>query len=120
MLWIPRADLDCTLYVQNPVGSGEAALVVDFYDPSGVLVHYEATSIPPYGSLALELDSLAGLPSGYEGGAVLESDQPIRAVVNIEPAGTGIFLSYGAVETVDTTVVVPTVSREYYGYNSSL
>ena len=118
-LFIPRADLDSTLYIQNPAGSGPATVLVTFYDSSGALVHSEFPMIPGHGSLGLELASLSGLPPGYDGGAVLEFDSPVEAVVNVQPDATGILLSYGAVETTDRMVVLPEVFRDYYGYNSS-
>lgn len=118
-LYIPRADLDSTVYIQNPVGSADAFLAADFYDTSGVVVLSEATSIPPNGSLAIELDSLLGLPQEYEGSVILESDQPIQAVVNIQPDETGTLLSYSAVETADGMVVLPAVARDLYSLNSS-
>ena len=118
ILYTPRADLDTTLFVQN-LGSGPATVLVTFYDSSGALVHTAFAMIPYHGSLGLELDSLSGLPPEYEGSAVLESDRPIQAVVNVEPDATGILLSYGAVETIDVVVVLPLVFRDFYDLNSS-
>ena len=112
-----RNGLNTTLFIQNTVGDA-ATIVVTFYDMDGVIVHTVGDTILPHGSLTYELATIPELPGGFEGSAVVASDQPILAVANVRALGADSLLSYNGILTGATEVVLPIIVRDYYDWNT--
>jgi hypothetical protein len=117
-LYVPHADLNSTLYVQNP-SENPGTLWADFYDLGGILVDTEAIDIPAYGSVTVDVDGLPGLPPDYEGSVDCRSDTPIQAVVDTEPDDADALVSYNALKMGHDRVFLPAVFRELADWNSS-
>lgn len=124
MLFVPHVARDdpgsnATLFMQNPSSSAVATVVVNFYQQDGTLVGTHVDTIPPHGTLALELATIPWLPTGYQGSAIIESDQPVLAIANLQQTDANGLLSYNSVLTGSVEVSLPGIMREYYGWNTS-
>lgn len=77
--------------VQN-VGTADATVIVTAYDKSSLATYTAQQTIAPGASYTFVPDSFTGMPSGFQGSAVVSSDQPIKAIVNVTNRQSG---SYG-------------------------
>jgi hypothetical protein len=112
-----RDDPNTTLFIQN-IGEITASVHAEFYDSSGTPVYTDDNIMPPHGSLTYELATMAGLPAGFEGSAVVSADQPILAVANLQPTGADVLLSYTGLLTGSTEIALTTVMRNWYGWHT--
>ncbi|MFQ5594558.1 MAG: hypothetical protein ACE5HA_10455 [Anaerolineae bacterium] len=77
------------IQVQN-TGTTQANVTVTYYDIAGTIVDTEPpTSIQPTRSVTFYQPNNPDLPNGFVGSAIITSDQPIVAVVNVANAGGG-------------------------------
>lgn len=112
-----RGSLNTTFFVQN-IGDGIAAITVEYYNSDGVRVHAVSDNIPLHGSLNYDQATMDGLPAGFEGGAVISSDQPILAVGNVRPSDADSLLSYNSAQAGAAEVVLPAIMRNFYGHDT--
>jgi hypothetical protein len=126
------------IFIQN-VGSADAADVDITYvpgamdvgsgpEPSGAAgVTDLDNTIPQYASIhkSQETMSSLGAPSGsfagrFLGSAVIESDQPIIAVVNQHNTGDYKLMTYNGFTGGAMEIAAPSYMRGYYGYYTTL
>ncbi len=67
-------------YVQNIDPAHVANVSIEFYDQSGVSIHTITDSIQPFASKGWWLPSLSGLPNGWVGSAVINSNYNVVAI----------------------------------------
>lgn len=108
--------------LQN-VGSGTATVSIESYQTgSNAAPVTKSDSVPQNGSKTL-LPADLNLPAGFQGSAVVSSDQPLNAIVNVtnrEAAGNGIAgglaaAQYQGISSPATTISFPLVKRDYFG-----
>lgn len=70
--------------IQN-VGTGDANIVVTAYDSSSSSTYTASPDSPlaPGEAFTFTPSDFSGMPSGFQGSALVESDQPIKAIVNV-------------------------------------
>ncbi|GIW06780.1 MAG: hypothetical protein KatS3mg060_1585 [Dehalococcoidia bacterium] len=56
--------------------------------------------------------------NGFNGSAVVTSDQPVAAVVNYSPGDNTSLLSYNGARTTGTTLFSPQATKAYFGFTS--
>ena len=99
--------------VQN-IGDAAASVDVSYYDPEGRLLARDSCpsascpAIAPGGGWTFFQAQQASLPQGYEGSAVVESDQPIVAVQAKDSVRDGKFAI-----AADTTSIAAGASKLY-------
>jgi len=106
--------------------SGDPAAVwITFYNQDGtVALDFDGGIIPGNGAKTWYLPShVPGLPDSFVGSAVVESDQPIAAIVNTQlPSGTDparVGTSVGVDEpATSTSMYAPQLMKDYWGWNS--
>jgi hypothetical protein len=89
LLYVPvaikrSADDSTAMFIQN-IAPGVANIVVQFYDLNGFSDPRwtsQPANVPTGQSLVLDLASYPPLPMGFSGSAVVQSSQPVTAVVN--------------------------------------
>jgi hypothetical protein len=102
--------------VQNLSGS-EANVSITFYSRSdGSVAATQNATIPANGSSTFF--PLSAVSSGFDGSAVIASDQPVAAIVNVLGNGTEHAASYDGFSAGATTVSVPLIQKNNYGINS--
>lgn len=111
------------LTVQN-AGSNNTDITVDYYeDGSAVAVHQDtATSVPPGVSVDFDISDPAhgtALGSTFKGAAVVTSDEPV-VVIDNQTTPNGQTQSYNAFTSGSTTVYIPDLYVDYYGWISSI
>jgi hypothetical protein len=94
--------------VQN-VGTADATVIVTAYDKSSTNTYTAQQTIAPGAAYTFVPDSFTGMPSGFQGSAVVSSDQPIKAIVNVTNRQSG---SYG--------VTGGKAAAQYQGIDSSM
>lgn len=121
------ADPWYTSYQVQNLGSEPADIVVDYYDENGVVqsaAQKTFSDVPPGGSVTVvQFSDDPNLGTGRFS-AVISADQPIAAIVNqqLVPSGaTGFtpiqpFSSYSGASEGSTTVILPVVMYNWYGY----
>ena len=77
--------------VQN-VGTSDATVIVEAYDKASANTYTAQQTIAPGAAYTFVPDSFSGMPDGFQGSAVVSSDQPIKAIVNVTNRQSG---SYG-------------------------
>ncbi len=112
-----------SINIQN-VGTGDATVVLNFYDANGSLVlSYTVTPvIPAGGSRSLYVPTqIPGLSDGQYS-VIVSSDQPLQVVVNsssTNPSTAGAYKGVQADE-VGTTLYFPGLYKNYYGFYSQI
>ncbi len=112
--------------VQN-VGTSTANLVVTAYDKASVATFTSSTTVAAGASTGFIPSSFAGMPSGFIGSAVVSSDQPIKAVVNVSNVFNGTFGTaggkaqalYQGSENTATTLYFPMVKHNRFGKSTA-
>jgi len=107
--------------VQN-VGSDVAHVLVTSYDAASAAT-YSATYDIPLGGAYTFLPSDFGQPDGFQGSAIVESDQPVKAVVNVTNRQAGDYgvvgglaaAQYQGIETPASTVSFPLAKINHFG-----
>jgi len=127
--WAQLGDVDNSSFTVQNVGSGQATVVITFYDENG----NDYTPNPlnnnqpnPFTlnageSFEVYLPGIPGLPDGRYS-VVISSDQEVVAIANLigqNTAGTVFYNgSYSGASTGATTVYLPSIVYEYYNWNS--
>jgi hypothetical protein len=88
VLYVPiaakrAANNGTVIYVQN-ISSTPATVYVLYYDPDGRTdpAATQTTNILPGASASFDASANASLPPGFDGSAVVQSSQPVTAIVN--------------------------------------
>ncbi|RCK75720.1 MAG: putative cell-wall-anchored protein SasA (LPXTG motif) [Anaerolineae bacterium] len=112
--------------VQN-TGSSPFTVSAYYYDQNGTQVGAPRTqSIPANASYIFDQSTDSGLSNGFTGSAkfVGDSTHLLAVVCNFYNAGTGSndaqFHSYNGMGIGGTTLYVPRVVKDYYGYQSGI
>lgn len=108
--------------VQN-VGSSTANLVVTAYDKNSASTYSYSITSTAGSSINIGPATIPGLPSGFIGSAVVSSDQPVKAIVNVtNQPSTGVGVSggkaaaqYQGTESVATTLYFPLAKNNRFG-----
>lgn len=108
--------------VQN-VGSSTASIVVTAYDASGSATYTVNSSLAAGASVNFNPASFSGMPNGFQGSAVVSSDQPIKAIVNVTNQLAGSFgisggramAQYQGTESTGTTLYFPNSKHNRFG-----
>ncbi|GAB4533078.1 MAG: hypothetical protein Fur0018_22120 [Anaerolineales bacterium] len=108
--------------IQN-VGTGTATISVTAYE--GTSTYSASQSVAPGSAYTFTPNDFSGMASGFQGAAVVSSDQPIKAVVNItnRPSGSlGVTggkaaAQYQGIDSsmADTTLYFPIAKGDSYG-----
>ena len=120
-------DYTTGLQIQNLSTTTSATVTVTFYNPNGTTAATQTGSIAAGASVTFY--PLGAPPSGWTGGtvpanfsgsAVVSSDQPVAAITTVVGTqGSSTFLgSYNGISTGATSVVLPIVFRNNFGYNT--
>lgn len=112
----PDAGTAVTNAVLQNQGTSVATVVVTYYDNGGNVQGTENKTIQPSAVIEVKSDS-APLPSGFQGAAVVSSDQPLASVVSIKndnvsaSAGSTTQSAYNGTSNPATTISFPSVWR---------
>lgn len=107
--------------VQN-IGSGPTNITVDYYSGPTKVATDTATGVPANASAHFDLETAApsGLPTGFNGSAIITSSaQPVVATDN-QTADGGFTQSYNGFISGATTLYVPGLYDGYYTWDASL
>ena len=111
--------------IQN-TSDQQASVTVTYYDGQTgdqIAAATETWTIPAFTTKISYQDANNDLPSGFSGSAVIAGNQPLAVVVNNANAGTDVdtsgFESYNGLATGSTTLYLPKLTVNYYGYQSS-
>jgi len=109
------------IHYQN-LGPSPAALTIDFYDGSGAKVaSHTVATLETNAATSLYAGSISGLPSGFEGGAVISSSQPVASTVAQIGSGAvknqALSNGFSSSET-SNSVLIPTVLKNMFFFNS--
>lgn len=105
--------------LQNPGGTA-ANVTVKFYSAGSTTAVTQWVGTVPAGSAQpIYLPGVAGMPTNFNGSAVVDSDQPLFGIANHDNP-TGPAAAYNLIATSDaaTTVYMPQIVRAYYGFES--
>jgi len=108
--------------VQN-VGTTTANIVVTAYDKNGASTFSSSQSVAAGAAFTFIPTNFAGMPAGFVGSAVVSSDQPIKAIVNLTNQLSGAFgvaggkaaAQYQGTEIADTAVYFPLAKNNRFG-----
>jgi hypothetical protein len=108
---------DSCFQVQN-LESLDANITVQYYAQGNTTpVATPSTTVPGDGSVTF--CPLSAVSDGFNGSVVIESDQPIAAIANVTGAAWGAFnASYAGFDGGATTVNIPLLFKDNYGYNT--
>lgn len=112
----PNAGTAVTNAVLQNQGTSAATVVVTYYDSAGNVQGTENKTIQPKAVIEVKTDN-APLPSGFQGAAVVSSDQPLASVVSIKntnvaaSAGQTTQVAYNGTSNPATTISFPSVWR---------
>lgn len=112
--------------VQN-VGTSTANIVVTAYDKNGSLTYTTSQTATVGSTIGLTPSNFPGMPSGFIGSAVVSSDQPIKAVVNVSNVFNGTFgvaggkaqALYQGTESADTKLYFPMAKNNRFGNSTA-
>lgn len=106
--------------VQNP-GTVSASLTIKYYrSGETVPVVTQNTSVAANSAKPIYLPSVAGMPTNFNGTAVIEASQPVMGIANHDHVPSGPAASYNLIAVGDAaqTLYMPQVVRAYYGFES--
>lgn len=113
--------------VQN-VGTGDAHISVTAYDSASTSSFSTAYTVTPGSSVTFFASDIPGVASGFKGSAIVSSDQPIRAVVNVTNrqlgsngvAGGTAAAQYGGIDGTKTgTSITFPLAKSPFGVKES-
>ncbi|MBI3968177.1 MAG: hypothetical protein HY329_21275 [Chloroflexi bacterium] len=109
-----------SLHIQNAGTAATSSLEARFFalDQPAPTATVRLSSLAPGAAVELGQASLPDLPSGFQGSAVVESDQPLALVVN-QSNGKSLLSSAGQV-TGASTLYGPLVLNNNGGFSSSI
>ncbi len=107
--------------VQN-VGTSSATIQVTAYDAASTATFSANTTLAVGGSKTFVPSDFASMPSGFQGSAVVSSDQPIKAIVNVTNRQSGVngvagglaAGQYQGMETGSTSLNFPIAKNNYF------
>jgi hypothetical protein len=102
--------------VQNLDPSGDATVVITFYNQDGTIAATVNDTIPAGGSKTYF--PLNAVNEGFNGSVVISADREIRAIVNVLGNGLAYGASYGAFTAGANTVYVPLLMKANSGYTT--
>ena len=117
-----------TSYQIANLGDQDADISVNYYDPAGATTSGQNRTfvdVPPGGSVTVLQATEDTLGAGTWS-AVVSASQPIAAVVNQQLGNAGSqssippFSSYSGASAGATTVVVPAIMHNWFGYNTKI
>jgi len=108
--------------VQN-VGGAVANIVVTAYDSASATTFTSSQSLAAGASFTFLPSHFSGMTNGFKGSAVVSSDQPIKAIVNVTNkesgslgvAGGKAAAQYQGTESADVTLYFPLVKNNRFG-----
>jgi hypothetical protein len=108
--------------IQN-VSASTATLVVTAYDKNSTSTYSYSITATAGSSVNIGPSTIPGLPSGFIGSAVVSSDQPVKAIVNVtnQPSsGVGVTggkaaAQYQGTEAAATTLYFPLAKNNRFG-----
>jgi hypothetical protein len=108
--------------VQN-VGTAAANIVVTAYAATGASTFSSSQSVAVGAAFTFIPSNFAGMPAGFVGSAVVSSDQPIKAIVNVTNNQSGSLgvagglaaAQYQGTEVADTALYFPLVKHNRFG-----
>jgi hypothetical protein len=112
----PNAGSALTNVVLQNKGTGAATVSVAYYDVGGALQHTDSAVIQPNAVVEVKTED-APLPAGFQGAAVVSSDQPLASVVSIRNSGVTASAggltqgAYNGTSEPATTISFPSVWR---------
>lgn len=108
--------------VQN-IGSGQAIVNVIAYDSASSATYEANATLNPGASYTFLPASFTGMPDGFQGSAIVSSDQPIKAIVNVTNRKAGAYgvdgglaaAQYQGMDTGATQLNFPLAKNNHYG-----
>jgi len=109
--------------VQN-VSSSDATVAVTAYDKNSTNTYTTGNqTVPAGGAVTFIPSSFDGMPDGFQGSAVVSSDQPIKAIVNVTNQRSGVYgvdggkaaAQYQGTENAATTIYFPLAKHNRFG-----
>ncbi len=108
--------------VQN-VGSATANIVVTAYSSTSASTYTSSQTVAAGAAFTFIPSNFAGMPAGFVGSAVVSSDQPIKAIVNVTNNQSGSLgvpgglaaAQYQGTEVADTALYFPLVKHNRFG-----
>jgi hypothetical protein len=108
--------------VQN-VGGSTANIVISAYTSGGSQVYQNTTTLGAGASTTFIPTNFTGMPDGFIGSAVVSSDQPIKAIVNVTNLSSGSFgvpggkaaAQYQGTESTATSLYFPLAKNNRFG-----
>jgi len=107
------------LSIQNLTGAA-MDITVDLYAGTPVAIATVTQTVPAYSSWHLDVASVATLPSGYNGSAVVHASGPIAVVDNQTVDTLGNTQDYNGFLSGATTLYCPALYKDFYTWDSSL
>ena len=108
---------DACIQVQN-LSSSAANITVDYY-AQGNSTAVASPSDTITGDSSNTYCPLSAVPDGFNGSVVISSDQPVAAIVNVTGGAWSAFdASYAGFSGGSTTVSVPLLFKDSWGYNT--
>jgi hypothetical protein len=112
--------------VQN-VGTSTANIVVTAYDKNSLATYTSSTTVTVGSAFTFLPNNFAGMPAGFSGSAVVSSDQPIKAIVNLTNQQSGSFGvaggkaagAYQGTENAATTLYFPLAKNNRFGNSTT-
>jgi hypothetical protein len=122
---LPGAEWWSGEQVQN-VGDEQATIVIEVYDKNSSAIYTETKLVDSYDYYTFTpFFEFATMPDGFIGSAIVSSDQPIKAIVNVTNIPAGPFGETGGKaaaqyvgfddSAVDTMLLFPIAKGDYYG-----
>ena len=108
--------------IQN-VGAGSANVEIKAYDSASPSTYLANKTIASGGSATFLPADFTGMPSGFQGSAVVSSTEEIRAIVNVTNRLAGSYgvagglaaAQYQGMNQGDSTLNFPLAKNDYYG-----
>lgn len=110
---------DSHLSIQN-LTNAAMNVTVNFYAGTPVSIATVSQSVPAYASWHLNVASVPGVPSGYNGSAVVTAPGPIAVVDNQTVDAGGQTQDYNGFPNGQTTLYCPALYKDFYTWGSSL
>lgn len=110
-----------SLVIQN-AGSAAANVTITYKDRNGVDVTTETKTIPVSASVTVDQTSTPGLPENFLGSGIIQSDQPIAALLLSSKAQSGSYALSAArgASTGAAEVYLPGIWNRYANHNTAV
>ncbi len=104
---------DAAFYIQNIHPSNTANLTINFYDSSGALSCTKNDTLSPLASKGYWVPAESCLPTGWVGGVIVTSDQPIVSVGR--PHIGSQITTYNGFSSGSTSSFIPMLFKDAFG-----